>query len=78
MSWEIWNHTRNAIDSCQCNFHRFFRGQIWCSGGWLDPRRNYNETAEEFLRRIPDGFVQVPDDCMLRGPVFEEGAHAPE
>ena len=32
------------------------------SGGWADPRRDYDESEEDFLRRVPDGFIRWPDD----------------
>jgi len=32
------------------------------SGGWADPRRHYHEQEDEFLKRIPDGFVKWPED----------------
>lgn len=32
-------------------------------GGWGDPRRHYLEGPGEFLERVPDGFVELPDDC---------------
>ncbi len=31
-------------------------------GGWADPRRHYLESEEDFLERIPDGFIRWPED----------------
>ncbi len=32
------------------------------SGGWADPRRGYLEQEDEFLKRVPDGFIRWPKD----------------
>ncbi len=32
------------------------------SGGWADPRRFYLEQEDEFLKRVPNGFVKWPED----------------
>lgn len=32
------------------------------SGGWCDPRRHYVESEEEFLKRVPDGFLKWPKE----------------
>ena len=32
------------------------------TGGWADPRRFYHESEEDFLKRIPDGFISWPSE----------------
>jgi hypothetical protein len=38
------------------------RNSFLMSGGWADPRRKYLENEEDFLKRVPDGFLVWPED----------------
>lgn len=57
----------NGFISCGCSLCEYLssrheRGLVVTSGGHCDPRRGYSETAEEFLKRVPDGFLIWPEN----------------
>lgn len=55
---------------CNCDLCKKIRelGRI-TTGGWADPRRGYNESEEHFLDRVPDGFIEWPENHI--GEVVE-------
>lgn len=54
--------------NCKCGLCRVIRefaeekAPYFCTGGWIDPRRFYLEKEDEFLKRVPDGFITWPED----------------
>jgi len=49
---------------CRCALHNFLGTYNGTYGGWADPRRGYLESEEDFLGRVPDGFLKWPEDCL--------------
>lgn len=50
---------------CECDLCKFLRTYEGTHGGWCDPRRGYLEKEEEFLNRVPDGFICWPSDHIF-------------
>jgi hypothetical protein len=49
-------------ESCGCRLCKFLETYNGIHGGWADPRRGYSESEEDFIERVPDGFLTWPDD----------------
>jgi hypothetical protein len=51
--------------SCGCALCEFIKeynkNPDHTSGAWCDPRRQYLESDEDFIKRVPDGFLSWPD-----------------
>jgi len=73
MDGEFNNYGEGLIytKDCQCAACIKFRKLIHptpnelvmiTTGGWCDPRRSYLESEDDFLKRVPDGILQWPED----------------
>lgn len=60
----------NFMHKCSCDLCLFLRIYRGTHGGWADPRRGYSESEEDFLERVPDGFIKWPDNHR-RGEEFK-------
>jgi hypothetical protein len=56
-------YSPNCLCGC-CNKirHLIKENGMITSGGWADPRRGYLESEEDFLERVPDGFIRWAED----------------
>lgn len=52
---------------CQCALCKVYRNLEMFSDGWADPRRYYLEGVDEFIARVPDGFLEWPTDHIGLG-----------
>ena len=48
--------------SCGCKLCKFLQSYNGTHGGWCDPRRGYSEREEDFIKRVPDGFLVWPEE----------------
>lgn len=60
-------YDKYAFESCGCALCEFIKKYLSVDmwpyvGPWADPRRHYLESEEEFLERVPDGFLRWPEE----------------
>jgi hypothetical protein len=72
IDYSTWGEETIYTKGCECSACKKLYSLIhpdektivmFGSGGWNDPRRMYHETdPQEFLKRVPDGILQWPED----------------